>query len=84
MQSESTFLGSRRFHLKFYIVRFSLPDYEVSSYLMHAEQLRKLVVSTVKYVVEAFFVRYFAHRFGIVSRCSCYMEEGQILCFHIV
>lgn len=54
------------------------------SYLIYAEQLRKLIVSTVKNVVRACFVRYFAHCFGIVSRCSCYMKEGRNLCFYII
>ena len=57
---------------------------EICSYLIYAEQLRKLIVSTVKYVVRTCFVRYFTHCFGIVSRCSSYMKEGRNLCFYIV
>ena len=57
---------------------------EICSYLIYAEQLRKLIVSTVKNVVRFYFVWYLAHCFGIVSRCSCYMKEGRNLCFHII
>ena len=57
---------------------------EICSYLIYAEQLRKLIVSTVKNVVRSCFVWYLAHCFGIVSRYSCYMKEGRNLCSHIV
>jgi hypothetical protein len=51
---------------------------------MYAEQLRILVVSTVKYVVRACFVGDFAHCFGIVRRCRGYMKECRDLCFYII
>lgn len=57
---------------------------EICSYLIYAEQLQILIISTVKYVVEACLVGDFVHCFGIVSRCCGYMEEGRNLCLHIV
>ena len=51
---------------------------------MYAKQLRKFVVSTVKYVVRACFVGGGAHCLGIVCRCTSYMKECRDLCFHII
>jgi putative transposase len=54
--------------------------YRLMNFIQHLE----IVISTIKYVARARFIRDFIHYFRIVYRCFCDMKECWDLCLYII